>query len=292
MSLCWMHHERKKKMTYKEYLTKLESYMEEKLQESEYLEEVSIVKSNGNILDGLQYSSDERRDHPVIYVNQYYKKEMTEAELPELAYSLLQKLRTARVLNEDKILKLREFEFVKNFIYPKLLNESNNEELLENVPWVEWVDMAVVFCIRTPQDILPKATAVITTKLMVFWKVSVTELYQLSITNLRKEKISLIPAETGIWVLGKDVQKYGAAAIILPEVQSMCTEKIGTDFYMLPRSLHECIIIAGKVIMDDLMKYLKENPLKEDERLSDQVYYFDLEKKYFVNCKKSEGETE
>lgn len=88
-------------MTYKEYLTKLESYMEEKLQESEYLEEVSIVKSNGNILDGLQYSSDERRDHPVIYVNQYYKKEMTEAELPELAYSLLQKLRTAKVLDED-----------------------------------------------------------------------------------------------------------------------------------------------------------------------------------------------
>lgn len=287
-----MHHERKKKMTYEEYLVNLEAYMEENLQESEYLEEISVVKSNGNILDGLQYFNDERRDHPVVYVNQYYKKEVTEAELSKLASSLLQKLRTARVLDEDKILKLREFEFVKDFIYPKLLNENDNEELLENVPWVEWVDMAVVFCIRTPQDILPKATAVITTKLMVFWKVSVTELYQLSITNLRKEKISLIPTGNGIWVLGKDVQKYGAAAIILPEVQSMCAEKIGTGFYMLPRSLHECIIIAGKVIMDDLMKYLKENPLKEDERLSDQVYYFDLEKKYFVNCKKGEGETE
>ena len=152
--------------------------------------------------------------------------------------------------------------------------------------------MAVVFCIRTPQDILPKATAVITTKLMVFWKVSVTELYQLSIINLRKEKISLVSAGNGIWVLGKDVQKYGAAAIILPEVQSMCAEKIGTGFYMLSRSLHECIIIAGKVTIDDLMGYLKEKPLKEDERLSDQVYYFDLEKKYFVNCKKGEGETE
>lgn len=279
-------------MTYEEYLVNLEAYMEENLQESEYLEEISVVKSNGNILDGLQYFNDERRDHPVVYVNQYYKKEMTEAELSELACSLLQKLRTARVLDEDKILKLREFEFVKDFIYPKLLNESDNEELLENVPWVEWVDMAVVFCIRTSQDILPKATAVITTKLMVFWKVSVTELYQLSITNLRKEKISLIPIGNGIWVLGKDVQKYGAAAIILPEVQSMCAEKIGTGFYMLPRSLHECIIIAGKVIMDDLMGYLKEKSLKEDERLSDQVYYFDLEKKYFVNCKKGEGETE
>ena len=279
-------------MTYEEYLVNLEAYMEENLQESEYLEEISVVKSNGNKLDGLKYFSDERKDHPVVSANQYYKKEMTEAELSELACSLLQKLRTARVLDEDKILKLREFEFVKDFIYPKLLNESDNEELLENVPWVKWVDMAVVFCIRTPQDILPKATAVITTKLMGFWKVSVTELYQLSITNLRKEKISLIPTGNGIWVLGKDVQKYGAAAIILPEVQSMCAEKIGTGFYMLPRSLHECIIIAGKVIMDDLMKYLKENPLKEDERLSDQIYYFDLEKKYFVNCKKSEGETE
>ena len=130
-------------MTYEEYLVNLEAYMEENLQESEYLEEISVVKSNGNKLDGLEYFSDERKDHPVVYANQYYKKEMTEAELSELACSLLQKLRTARVLDKDKILKLREFEFVKDFIYPKLLNESDNEELLEDVPWVEWVDLVI-----------------------------------------------------------------------------------------------------------------------------------------------------
>lgn len=268
-------------MTYEEYLVNLEAYMEENLHESEYLEEISVVKSNGNILDGLQYFNDERRDHPVVYVNQYYKKEMTEAELSKLASSLLQKLRTARVLDEDKILKLREFEFVKDFIYPKLLNESDNEELLENVPWVKWVDMAVVFCIRTPQDILPKATAVITTKLMGFWKVSVTELYQLSITNLRKEKISLIPTGNGIWVLGKDVQKYGAAAIILPEVQSMCAEKVGADFYMIPRSLHECIIISDKGTVNDLLKYINANSLEGEDQLSDNVYHYDFVKHRF-----------
>ena len=65
-------------MTYEEYLVNLEAYMEENLQESEYLEEISVVKSNGNKLDGLKYFSDERKDHPVVYANQYYKKEMTE----------------------------------------------------------------------------------------------------------------------------------------------------------------------------------------------------------------------
>ena len=38
-----MHHERKNKMTYEEYLVNLEAYMEENLQESEYLEEISVV---------------------------------------------------------------------------------------------------------------------------------------------------------------------------------------------------------------------------------------------------------
>ena len=50
-------------MTYEEYLVNLEAYMEENLQESEYLEEISVVKSNGNKLDGLKYFSDERKDH-------------------------------------------------------------------------------------------------------------------------------------------------------------------------------------------------------------------------------------
>lgn len=276
-----MHHERKKKMTYEEYLVNLEAYMEENLQGSEYLEEISVVKSNGNKLDGLEYFSDERKDHPVVYANQYYKKEMTEAELSELACSLLQKLRTARVLDKDKILKLREFEFVKDFIYPKLLNESDNEELLEDVPWVEWVDLVIVFYIRMPEDILPEATAVITKKNMAFWNTSVVELYQLSVGNLRKETISLIPVETGIWVLRKDVQKYGAAAIILPEVQSMCAEKAGADFYMIPRSLHECIIISDKGTVNDLLKYINANPLEKEDQLSDNVYHYDFGKHRF-----------
>ena len=268
-------------MTYKEYLTKLESYIEENLRKSEYLEEVSIIKSNGNKLDGLKYFSDERKDHPVVYASQYYKKEMTEAELQELAFSLLKKLRTAKVLDKDKVLKLREFEFVKDFIYPKLLNKSGNEELLEDVPWVEWVDLVIVFYIRVPKDILSEATAVVTKKNMVFWNTSVAELYQLSVGNLRKETISLIPAETGIWVLGKDVQKYGAAVIILLEVQSMCAEKIGTDFYMIPRSLYECIIISDKGTVNDLLKYISANPLEKEDQLSDNVYHYDFVKHRF-----------
>ena len=66
------------------------------------------------------------------------------------------------------------------------------EELLEDVPWVEWVDLVIVFYIRMPEDILPEATAVITKKNMAFWNTSVVELYQLSVGNLRKETISLI----------------------------------------------------------------------------------------------------
>lgn len=263
-------------MTYEEYLVNLEAYMEENLQESEYLEEISVVKSNGNKLDGLKYFSDERKDHPVVYANQYYKKEMTEAELQELAFSLLKKLRTAKVLDKDKILKLREFEFVKDFIYPKLLNKSGNEELLEDVPWVEWVNLVIVFYIRIPEDILSEATAVVTKKNMAFWNTSVAELYQLSVGNLRKETISLIPVETGIWVLRKDVQKYGAVIIILSEVQAMCAEKIGTDFYMIPRSLYECIIISDKGTVSDLLKYINANPLEEKDQLSDNVYHYDF----------------
>lgn len=34
-------------MTYEEYLVNLEAYMEENLQESEYLEEISVVKPMG-----------------------------------------------------------------------------------------------------------------------------------------------------------------------------------------------------------------------------------------------------
>lgn len=78
-------------MTYEEYLVNLEAYMEENLQESEYLEEISVVKSNGNKLDGLEYFSDERKDHPVVYANQYYKKEMTEAEAVGIGHVLFYK---------------------------------------------------------------------------------------------------------------------------------------------------------------------------------------------------------
>ena len=73
---------------------------------------------------------------------------------------------------------------------------------------------------------------------------------------------------------------------VIPIIESnydkfTAVEKVGADFYMIPRSLHECIIISDEGTVNDLLKYINANPLEGEDQLSDNGYHYDFVKHRF-----------
>lgn len=78
---------------------------------------------------------------------------------------------------------------------------------------------------------------------------------------------------------------YGAACILYPDVLDKIAQKLGSDFYILPSSLHETIAVPAEGLDINQAKGLKamvsainQSELKPEEVLSDNVYYYCCEK--------------
>lgn len=72
----------------------------------------------------------------------------------------------------------------------------------------------------------------------------------------------------------------GAAAIACPEVLKAVQKQIGEDFYILPSSIHETLILPKSQTDDveglkQMVSSINEQEVEPEDRLTDQVYEFD-----------------
>jgi hypothetical protein len=103
--------------------------------------------------------------------------------------------------------------------------------------------------------------------------------------NLLDRTEPLEPMEVGgMYVLTTESGNLGASALFYPDVKEKAAEMIGSGYYVLPSSIHECIIVpdTGNINAEDLgamVKDVNSTQVAPDEVLSDNVYFYDREEK-------------
>ncbi len=138
-------------MTSEIFLDRLEEAVNRSLEDGERAERVCVLKNNGLKLDGFSYSAEGRRERPTVYVNQYYREEMTEEELLQTAAFVVRTQRESVVLPQEELADLLEYENVKSRIYVRLISREKNQELLNEVPHIPFLDLALVFYLQIPE---------------------------------------------------------------------------------------------------------------------------------------------
>ena len=93
--------------------------------------------------------------------------------------------------------------------------------------------------------------------------------------------------KTGMYVLSNMSRLYGAGVIIYNGVLDMCRERLGGNYFILPSSVHEVILVpdSGDVTKEKLGEMVREvnaTQVEEQEQLSDFVYYYDGEMRGIV----------
>ena len=90
--------------------------------------------------------------------------------------------------------------------------------------------------------------------------------------------------DEGMYVLTNEEKYLGAVCVCYPGVLERIADTFGRSFFVLPSSIHECIIVpeTGEDFEGDLQEIVREvNRLyvSEEEYLSDNVYYYDRKEK-------------
>lgn len=256
-----------------------------------------LNKNNGLYVDSLHIYREGSRISPSIELNPFYERYMDGESAKEL-------LREIADLYEDNVdcgfslpVSIKEFSAISDRVIMRLVNYDKNQAILQECPHLKILDLAITFRWLAYQDEIGVSTALITNRELETWNKEVEQLYELGVENtpiffparlrtMREVLIDYIDiGEEGVevYILTNQMGIHGAICMLYEPVLEKFGRQIGRDFFILPSSIHEVILVP-------VMEYLKKEDLyqlvrqannsivSEEEVLSDSVYLYERQK--------------
>ena len=316
-------------MEMKVFCEKVKAALEELTEEGMEVRISEVRKNNGLVLHGVSVIDPKVNITPTVYLEKFLQS-YEEGEAFENIIRNIKTVLDANRLEEDfDVTVYTDFQKAKERIVYKLVNVPRNHELLEEVPYVPFLDMAVVFYyLLDEQQADGHATILVRNTHQAYWGITTEELYEVAGENTVKllppmmrnmedmmrqiltrefteyanqknpwdpewpEKMSiddLIGQVVGeehrvpMYVLTNQSRYYGAVSMLYPELLKCIGEAMECNFYVLPSSVHEVIILQDLGVEDvsvlmDMVREVNETEVCAEEVLSDSVYYYDREK--------------
>lgn len=256
------------------------------------------LKNNGVERVGLTITDKRVNISPTIYLEEYYKHFQNGMDLEDIAQSISDVYHEVKFEHTWQVHTVKDFENMRSKIVYKLIHAKKNETLLESMPYIAYLDFAIVFYILFEVDESGTATIPITHELIHLWGVSFDEVQQSAFCNAP----TLLPAcfkpmqvvidelmgtnyseqesvEDLMFVLTNSLRSFGAACILYDEMLDIISEEIGENYYILPSSIHEMIIIPesncpSREHLDEMIAEVNQTQVEEEDFLSNHVYYY------------------
>lgn len=203
---------------------------------------------------------------------------------------------------------------VASHIFFKLVNAGQNVEILDNSPHIIFEDLAVTFHYMCSNDGRMLQSFRVTKKIAAEWSMSTKDLMgyamknapvlfpekfmnlQSVVNNMCNEKMefeSEIYAsgeeEIPMYVLTNESGFNGASVILYSKFLDKLAERYNSNLYILPSSIHEVILIPQSEHNDseslkELVREVNENHVDVIERLSNNIYLYDISDKTIRMC--------
>lgn len=216
--------------------------------------------------------------------------------------------------------RLMEYESIKDQLFIRVNNAEMNAEVLQTVPHTRYEDLALTYHIVADIGGDSVASTIVTNNLLEQYGVTKEQLHE----DAMKSSPNLFPArveamgevikrmmmddmfasgmdeemmnammmdmppvdDTPMTVVTNENSVNGAAVLFYPGQMDKIAEKLEGDFFILPSSVHESLVIPddGNFHYPELKAMVQEvnsTQVLHAERLSDEVYHYDSKDKVF-----------
>lgn len=226
---------------------------------------------------------------PVIYMDDLYACYQNGYTIEMLAMQIMLVYKKSMDMGQPEVKEFSDYEQAKQHIYYRLINREKNREFLENVPYLPFLDLALVCYYQIPEGPFAKATITLQNENLEFWKVESDALIAHAWQNTLCQKAAVLrgmndflghPGEEAMYILSNEENCFGAACLLYPDILRDVGELLACNYYILPSSVHECILVPDTGEFDrnglqEMVQHINQTHLEATEVLSDQVYYFD-----------------
>lgn len=302
-------------MNINEFSNQIKVCVEQRLQNGESVRINPMWKNNGVRLIGLCIMEQDTNIAPTFYLEDYFARFEQGESIDRLVDELLMLHKKYQMEQKLKIDFFVDYEKAKERIACKLVNRKMNEEILKKIPYVEYLDLAIVFYYLMDNEMFGSGTILIHTTHLEMWKITKEELYQTAMQNVQtllprrlikmenmllelvrsKEQEEQLMSELEgqelpMYVMTNNRKTDGAIALLYPESLADATNVLGGNFYVIPSSVHEVILVRDleeeqdENVLNAMVREVNETQLDYKEVLSDHVYYYDQVVGELVSC--------
>lgn len=301
-------------MEINKFAAKVCNFVERELGKGYQAEVKKVKKNNGVILHGLLIMAKEQNVTPTIYLEPFWEIYQEGMSFESVVRWLLTFYRENTPHGKIEMEFFRTFEKVKDRICYRLISRKGNEELLQDLPYIEFLDLALCFYYAYQGENLGEGAILIHNSHLEMWEVCVEEVLKLAQINTprlfpctcstmddilkeitdwdfeNEEKPAGAEPDCGslaeipMMVLGNAKRQQGAVSMIYPGVLEKLAEKEQRSFYIIPSSVHEVVLLAdtGQEKAEEIKKMIIEvnsTQVAPEDVLSDSLYYYDSAKK-------------
>lgn len=303
--------------TYQEFKHLLAEEVKKNFNNMADIEVHTIIKNNSLELEGMIIVEEGSNVSPNFYLKFYYEDYLNGKGIVDIAKGIAEKYN--KMQNNEFGSFSMDINNCMDKIVCRLVSCERNSRILEEIPYIPFLDMAIIFYCLVTEDENGIGSVRISNTIMESWDMTVKTLYTVAINNTERlfPKVFCplkLMLERMLDSEGKDMQEiFGSiedgccngeeAPFILTNCRGVngsatilyrdCLKDIGkiteTGMYIIPSSIHELLIIPddGQISADGLKKMVREvntSCVAADEVLSDMVYYYSTEKNIIEIC--------
>ena len=268
-----------------------------------------VNKNNGLVLTGLTILKKDCNIAPTIYLNQAFEQYQEGRSMESICREIIRVYEEHAVHTDFDVSYVTDFAKVQSRICYKLVNAEKNEALLADAPHVMLEDLAVIFYILVNRDSEGTGTITVRNNMLSYWGVDADTLYELALANTQRMFRGSVQSMASVMteilshkldeecareffdmMVGEDdmIPMYvctntdklnGAGVILYQGLLQEFADRVDSDFYVLPSSIHETLLIPVDGGMDieylkDMVRTVNRTEVAPDEILSDSVYYY------------------
>lgn len=287
-------------MNYQQFIEEVERRVKEKIKGNETMTVYihTAVKNNGKERKGITVSEKGIHISPTIYLEEYFQQFQEGKPIEKIVEKILQLYEEVKCSHPCEESLLQNYEELKGKFACKLIHRGKNEKLLNDIPYVPWMDLAIVVFVLLEVSPYGTATVLVRKEHLEIWGLTEAQLFDEAKKNtpillpyqfcpMRKllREICLYAVDEGeeeeesLYVLSNKLRSFGAASMLYDGILEKVGQKLGENYYILPSSIHEVIVVPEskspvKQDLEEMVREINETQVEEEEVLSDRVYYF------------------
>lgn len=201
---------------------------------------------------------------------------------------------------------LTNYDQMKNTLVVQVIPTDRNADMLADIPHKNIEDMFLVYRMQIDQNETGTSSVLITNAMLENYGVTLDQLHQDAmdaavinnpatfrsmqevLSDLMGMPADLMPPMDSpqMYVASVESSLNGAGVIAYPDFMNQVAEQVGGDFFVLPSSVHEVLVIPddGSMNRHDLELMVREVNASEvlpKDQLSDNVYHYDSQNQVF-----------